>query len=76
MLDPNDLLDVQGAVQYSGLTKQRLYQLGAKVGYKIGNTWLFSKAKLDAYKEEPKSKGGRPVGSKIDAATMTPIGAV
>jgi hypothetical protein len=70
MLDPNDLLDIQAAVKYSGLTKQRLYQLGEKVGIRIGNSWLFSKAKLDAYKEAPKSKGGRP---KPDSAVMTPV---
>lgn len=73
MLDQEDLLDTKQAVEYSGLTKQRLYQLGEKVGYRIGSGWVFSRSKLDAYKEAPKSKGGRP---KEDAATMSPIGAV
>lgn len=73
MLDPNDLLDVQEAVEYSGLTKQRLYQLGQQVGYKIGSVWIFSRAKLDTYKQAPKRKGGRPAGSKIAAAPMTPV---
>jgi hypothetical protein len=76
MLDPNDLLDVQEAVEYSGLTKQRLYQLGQQVGYKIGSVWIFSRSKLDAYKQAPKRKGGRPAGSKIAAALMTPVLAV
>jgi hypothetical protein len=73
MLDPNDLLDVQQAVEYSGLTKQRLYQLGEQVGYKIGSIWVFSRAKLDAYKEAPKNKGGRP---KSDSRIPTPVIAV
>ncbi len=62
MLDQRDLLDVQEAVTYSGLTKQRLYQLGTQVGFRIGTTWIFSRAKLDAYKAAPKNKGGRPRG--------------
>jgi hypothetical protein len=60
MLDPNDLLDIQQAVAYSGLTKQRLYQIAEAVGYKFGGSWVFSRQKLDAYKAAPKKKGGRP----------------
>ncbi len=70
MLDPNDLLDVQQAVEYSGLTKQRLYQLGEQVGLKIGSVWVFSRTKLDAYTAAPKNKGGRP---KSISTMLTPV---
>jgi len=73
MLDQSDLLDVQEAVDYSGLTKQRLYQLGEQVGYKIGSSWIFSRKKLDAYKAVPKNKGGRP---KPEDPIPTPVIAV
>jgi hypothetical protein len=72
MLDPSDLMDIQEAVRYSQLTRQRLYQLKETVGIQFKGNWYFSKRKLDEYLAGERKPGPRP---KEDGAVMTPVSA-
>jgi hypothetical protein len=62
MIDPNDLLAGQQAANYAGFTRARLYTLArqGRIGKQIAGVWFFTRAELDAYKQSPKNKGGRP----------------
>ena len=51
------------AMAYLGVSKQRLYEL-AEIGrigrQRMGRFWLYNRRDVERYKNEPKSKGGRP----------------
>lgn len=77
-----DEFGAKEAAEYLGVTTTRLNEIrrtrsgfGRQVA---GKYWVYTKAELDAYKaqREERPKGGRPLGSKIDAAPMTPIAVV
>lgn len=73
--DPDELITGGKASTYSGISRARLYTLAnqKRIGQQIGGVWFFTRRELDAYKEAPKSKGGRP---KPETAPMTPVAAV
>ncbi len=55
-------LNAQKAADYTGLSRQRIYQLAEDglIGRRIAGYWVFTPDELDTYKATPKSKGGRP----------------
>jgi hypothetical protein len=71
------------AAEYLGVTTQRLsairrakQEAGEQFGEQIAERWVYKREELDAYKATRSPQGGRPSGSKIDAAPMTPIAVV
>ena len=71
MIELDDLLTADQAAEYLGVTRQRIYVLtkAGRIGRRIGSTWLFTRGELEAFKQQPRSKGGRP---KAVAGTLTP----
>lgn len=61
-LDPDELLTGGRAAAYAGMSTAMLYRLAKKavIGQQIGGVWFFTRREIDAYKQAPKSKGGRP----------------
>ena len=72
MVNDVEYLNAQQAAEYLGVTTQRIYQLavGRRIGKQIAGFWVFTKAELDAFQTQPKSKGGRP---KAEAGTLTAV---
>ncbi len=61
MTDEPEYMNARDAARYLGVHRSRLYQLAREgLGTEIGGYLLFTKSELDAYKSQPKSKGGRP----------------
>lgn len=70
------------AAAYLGITTQRLsairiakHEANEPFGRLVAERlWVYTKAELDAYKalREERPRGGRPPGSKISAAELTP----
>lgn len=57
----DEMLMGEQAAEYLGVSYQRLHQLTKEgVGRKLSGHWVFTRAELDRYRNEPKSKGGRP----------------
>lgn len=84
-IDEEGLMRPTDAAHYLGITLSRLNQIrkarqeaGQKFGKQIAGVWFYPVAHLDAYKAERDlhPRGGRPAGSKIVAALMTPVMAV
>lgn len=73
LIDLDDLLSLQEAIDHSELSKGRLYQIREEVGVSIKGNWFYSRSKLDAYKAREKRKGGRPAGSKINDLIPSPV---
>lgn len=75
-----ELLTTAQAADYLGVTRQAINLLTKRpspgLGKRYGSVWLFTKAELDAWRDKPRTHGGRPAGSKIGAASMTPVVAV
>ena len=60
------------AAEILGVNRQRINQLAkaGRLGRQIaGRYWVFTRAEIEAFKNQPKSKGGRP---KAHAGTLTP----
>ncbi len=59
----DELLAAGEAARLLGVSRQRLDEL-AELGRiprrRIGRGWVYARADLDAFKQQPKSKGGRP----------------
>ncbi len=68
MSDEKKYLNAVQAADYTGLSRQRIYQLAEEglIGHKVAGYWVFTPDELDTYKATPKSKGGRP--PKISSA--------
>jgi hypothetical protein len=80
MTNYRDLLPPGEAAERLGVTRSRLNQIRAEMhaagrdfGIPIGGHWFYTAAELDAYRATHNQKGGRPPGSKINAAVMTPV---
>ena len=80
--DEEELLRPTDAAQYLGITLSRLNQIrkarqaaNQTFGKQIAGVWFYPVAHLDAYKSEREHhpKGGRPPGSKIVTALISPI---
>ena len=61
------------AAQILGVNRQRINQLAkaGRLGRQIaGRYWVFTRAEIEAFKNQPKSKGGRPkeVAGTLDQA--------
>ncbi len=73
---PEDLLTVTMAAHYLGVTRQAILALTKRpapgLGRRVGSVWLFTRSELDAYRARPRLHGGRPPGSKIGSAIVTP----
>jgi excisionase family DNA binding protein len=70
-----DLLSSGEAAEYLGISEQRVRELGAsgKVSReRFGRFWLYNKFSLDAWKNAPKSKGGRPKSGALARSRPTP----
>jgi excisionase family DNA binding protein len=70
MSDLESLYTAGKAAKYLGVSRQRIYELAqaGRMGKRIGGddgVWVFSKAELDAYKEER--------DAKIDVLIPTPV---
>lgn len=83
MTSYDDLLAPGEAADRLGVTRSRLNQIRAEMhaagkpfGTSIRGHWFYTAAELDAYRATHNPKGGRPLGSKIETATMTPVVAV
>ncbi len=74
MQNNQDYLNAVQAADYLGVGRQRIYQLAdaGKIGRRIAGYWVFTKPELDAYKAQPKSKGGRPKESAGTLAAVSP----
>ncbi len=62
-MEEDDLLTAAEAARVLGLTRQRVTALAhaGRMGRQIaGRYYVFTRAEIEAYREEPKSKGGRP----------------
>jgi hypothetical protein len=59
-MDSDYLNAVQAA--YLGVNRQRIYQLAkvGRIGREVAGYRVFSREELDAFKAQPKPKGGRP----------------
>jgi len=68
------LLTSADAARYVGVTSTRIRQLATagRLGQQIaGRYYLFTQAELDAFKAQPKAKGGR--GKKLLARTLLAV---
>lgn len=64
---PGDLLTATQAAEYLGMTRQGILRLTKdppNLGKRYGFVWLFTKAELNAWRDRPRTQGGRPPGSK------------
>ncbi len=65
-----DLLSAKQAAEFLGVTRARINQLaeeGRLTRREIGGYFLYLRSELEAYKNAPKDKGGRP---KEEAGTL------
>ena len=71
-MEPTDLLTTTQAAAYLGLTRQAIIALTKRhgLGHRVGSVWLFTRAELDAWRDKPRTKGGRP--PKARAGTVAP----
>lgn len=80
MPNPEELLTAPQAAEYLGVTRQAINLLTKRpypgLGTRYGAVWMFTKEELDEWRNRPRSGVGRPPGSKIDAATPSPVVAV
>ncbi len=63
MSEDTELLTAAEAARLLGVTRQRMTALAhaGRLGRQIaGRYYVFTRAEVEAYKNEPKSKGGRP----------------
>ncbi len=64
------------AARIAGVSRQRINQLAeaGRIGRQVaGRYWVFTRAEIEAFKAQPKSKGGRP---KSNAPSLSrPAGA-
>ena len=69
-MEPTDLLTTTQAAEYLGLTRQAIIALTKRqgLGRRFGHAWLFTRAELDAWRDKPRIKGGRP--PKVGAGTL------
>lgn len=81
--DKTALMGASKAAEYLGVTTQRLsairkakHEANEKFGEQIADRWVYRREELDAYKATRNPQGGRPLGSKIGAATPSPVVAV
>ena len=73
-MSTEDLWSTQQAAEYLGVTRQSVHELaqrGQIGGRRVGRTWVFTKAELDAWLAKPRPKGGRPPKSFV--RTPTPV---
>ena len=59
----DELLAAGEAARLLGVSRQRLDELaeGGRIPRRrIGRGWIYARADLDAFKRQPKSRGGRP----------------
>ncbi len=66
----DELLSAKQAAEYLQVTRARINQLaeeGKLTRKEIGGYFLYLKSELEAYKAQPKNKGGRP---KEEAGTL------
>ncbi len=63
-----DLLSVTEAAEYLGMTRPGVLRLTKQpepgLGRRIGTMWAFTRQELDAWRERPRTRGGRPPGAK------------
>ncbi len=64
----DDLLSVTEAAEYLGMTRPGVLRLTKQpepgLGRRIGTMWAFTRQELDAWRERPRTRGGRPPGAK------------
>jgi excisionase family DNA binding protein len=58
----SEYMNAADAAQYLGVHRSRIYVLAdsGRLGRKIAGHYVFTRDELDRYKQEEKSKGGRP----------------
>lgn len=80
MAEAPELLTAPQAAEYLGVTRQAINLLTKRpypgLGTRYGAVWMFTQTELDEWRKRPRTQGGRPPGSKIDSALMTPVVAV
>ena len=66
-MHPDDLMTTTQAAEYLGLTRQAIIALTKRrgLGRRYGTVWLFTKSELDAWRDHPRTKGGRPAKSAV-----------
>lgn len=72
-----DLLTITQAAAYLGVTRQAIHKLTKRpipgLGERYGSVWMFTRVELDAWRDKPRTHGGRPAGSKIEPAIPSPV---
>jgi hypothetical protein len=59
----DEWIGVSEAARIAGVSIQRIHELGyaGRLGQQIaGRHWVFTRKEIEAYKNAPKQKGGRP----------------
>ena len=82
MEDSEGLMGATKAAEYLGVSVTRLNEIritrkaaGQDFGQKIADRWVYSRAELDAYKEERKhNKGGRPKSADLIPTPVIRVG--
>lgn len=63
MIDDTGLITAGEAARIAGVKIQRIHELAnaKRIGQKVaGRFWVFTRAEIEAYRDGPKNKGGRP----------------
>ena len=63
MSEQEELITTGEAMRMLGLSRQRINEIASagRIGRQIaGRYWVFTREEIEAYKAQPKSKGGRP----------------
>ena len=72
-VDPNEEISGGDAARILNVTRQHVNRLAhdgkLPARQMVGHFWVFKRGDVEAYKHQPKSKGGRP---KAGAGTLTP----
>lgn len=62
MVEEQEYLSAADAARVLGITRQRVTALAhqGRLGRQVGFYYVFTREELEQYRQQPKSKGGRP----------------
>lgn len=78
MIDNDELITAGEAARIAGVSRQRINELASsgRLGKQVaGRYWVFTRDEVEAYRDAPKNKGGRPKEySELTRENRTPAG--
>ncbi len=75
MIDPNTLLSAVQVAESLGISRQRVIQIAktGEIGHKVGSTWVFTPAEVEAYRTRKKQPHGvHPKQNAGELSAVTP----